>query len=76
MLREGTRDLPPVTIQTFRTDIEVEVRWWDLVVHRVKAFDPVYQLATAIGGIASAFLLIWRIALWRRRRRGEKFEEV
>ncbi len=71
ILREGTKALPPVTIRTFRTQIEVDVRWWDLVLYKIQAFDPVYQLATAIGGIASALLLIWRFATWRRRRRSK-----
>ena len=66
ILREGTRDLPPVTIRTFSTQIEVDVRWWDLLIHRVSAFDPIYQLATAIGGVATALLFIWRLLSWRR----------
>ena len=70
ILREGTRDLPPVTIRTFRTQIEVDVRWWDLIIHRISAFDPIYQLATALGGLATAFLFIWRIVSWRRNKPG------
>ena len=70
ILREATRDLPPVTIRTFKTEINVDVKWWDLALHKIKSLDPIYQLATAIGGIASALLLLWRFVSWGRRRKG------
>ena len=68
ILREATREMPPVTIRTFKTEITVDVKWWDLALHKIKSLDPVYQLATAIGGVASALLLIWRVLAWGRRR--------
>lgn len=76
ILREGSRNLPPVTIKTFSTEINVNVRWWDRMLTRVQAFDPIYQLGAAIGGIATAILLIWRIwAILRRFGRKPKLSE-
>ncbi len=68
ILREATRDLPPVTIKTFKTEIHVDVGFLDLAIHRIKSLDPVYKLATAVGGIASALLLLWRIFTWGQSR--------
>lgn len=68
ILREGNQALPPVTIKTFSAKINVDVRWWDRVIYKVQAFDPIYQLGAAIGGLASAILLIWRLIVVFRRR--------
>ncbi len=58
VLEEGGRLLPPVTLQTFRTKIEVDVRWWDRALYYIATFDPLYQLMGAIGALASAGLFL------------------